>query len=276
MASGGPPEGRLCIAELSCKGGSDAASLHKTEIIAGADSSMTQLFVLKRKQMLLRHQIEAEGVPIRDKEGTESEAGFRTLRVHQHQSTLSARGEPGRIVDPACRRAYSSLAGPVTTVAMGRGSDMVMVDVKSMLDLIAHQQQLAELLQPQSPHSVPVLRGGGGNTASGRIATLGGTQGDGRKEWEGGGECIATSMASVHTADCDYDTDDEMRRRVHDLRQQARELDSKLAGKIELLRLATCKVTNLLSHLAELEEEEDARETPPPLVMRSDACTIWR
>jgi len=36
------------------------------------------------KQMLLRHQIEAEGVPIRDKEGTESEAGFRTLRVHQH------------------------------------------------------------------------------------------------------------------------------------------------------------------------------------------------
>jgi len=32
---------------------------------------------------------------------------------------------------------------------MGRGSDMVMVDVKGMLDLIAHQQQLAELLQPQ-------------------------------------------------------------------------------------------------------------------------------
>ena len=59
----------------------------------------------------------------------------------------------------------------------------------------------------------------------------------------------------------------EMRRRAHDLQQQARELDSKLAGKIELLRLATCKVTNLLSHLAELEEEEDARETPPPLFM---------
>jgi len=64
---------------------------------------------------------------------------------------------------------------------------------------------------------------------------------------------------------CLCEQDDEMRRRVHDLRQQARELDSKLAGKIELLRLATCKVTNLLFHLAELEEEEDARETPPPL-----------
>jgi len=110
------------------------------------------------KQMLLRHQIEAEGVPIRNKEGTTSEAGFHTLRVHQHQSTVSARGEPGRIVDPARRRGYSSLAGPVTTVAMRQASDMVtstitsdmvMVDVKSMLDLIAHQQQLAELLQPQ-------------------------------------------------------------------------------------------------------------------------------